>query len=112
MPWTVDRDETCWLIRVEGDCGMTSAAELKDLLLGGLASGKELRMDLEHAGEIDISFLQLLWAAERAASESVSGFTALVSGAAGSLARNAGFEAFPGGRRGPCEGTESQAAQE
>jgi anti-anti-sigma regulatory factor len=92
LPLTVDRDETRWLIRLDGEFNVTSAAELKKLLLEGLASGKELRLDLEGASEIDVTVLQLLWAAGRASAGVVSG----VSEAAAIIARDAGFERFPG----------------
>jgi len=92
LPLIVDRDETHWLIRLEGEFNVTSAAELKRLLLEGLASGKELHLDLDRASEIDVTALQLLWAAGRASAGVVSG----VSEAAATIARDAGFARFPG----------------
>lgn len=96
MPLTVHRNETQWLLHFEGDFNMTLAAELKGVLLEGLASGKELRLDLERAGEIDITLLQLLWAAEREAVRAGFRLESRVSEMAAGLARDAGFEEFPG----------------
>ena len=96
MPLTCERTETQCLIRLDGDCGVTSAAELKELLLEGLACGKDLRLDLEGATEIDVTTLQLLWAAGREATRTGFQFSSRVSKAVLSAARDAGFELFPG----------------
>ncbi len=96
MPLTVECNATHWVLRLEGDFNMMLAAELKGMLVEGLASGKELRVDLEGAGEIDITFLQLLWSAEREAVRAGSGFVSRVSRTASDQARDAGFEEFPG----------------
>ncbi|MGB6947325.1 MAG: STAS domain-containing protein [Bryobacteraceae bacterium] len=92
----VDRNETRWLFRWEGDCTISSAAELKLALVEGLASGQPLELDLERAGQIDISFLQLLWSAEREAARAGLGFVSRVPESAAAAARVAGFERFPG----------------
>jgi hypothetical protein len=94
----VDRQETHWLLRLEGDFNLTSAAELKGVLLEGLASGKELQLDLERTGEFDITLLQLLWSAGREAARAGSGFVSRVPAKAASVALAAGFERFPGER--------------
>ncbi len=96
MSWIVDRNETRWLFRLEGDFNMSSAAELKRVLLEGLASGQPLELDLERAGQIDITFLQLLWLAEQAAARAGLGLVSRVPESAAALARAAGFDSFPG----------------
>jgi anti-sigma B factor antagonist len=93
---TMERQESQSLIRLEGEFTVTSAAELKDLLLEGLASGNDLLLDLEQAGEIDITLMQLLWAAGREADRAGVSIAILVSDTAGAAAREAGFERFPG----------------
>jgi anti-anti-sigma regulatory factor len=98
---TVDRTETHWLLLMEGDFNMTSSAALQGALLEGLASGTELQLDLERVGDIDITFLQLLWSAERDAQRAGSGFVSRVSPTAAAVARAAGFERFPGERAQP-----------
>jgi hypothetical protein len=96
LPFTVEQDETRWLIRLEGDVNVTSATEFKGLLLEGLASAKELELDLERSGEIDLTVLQLLCAAEREAARVGSGFLSRASEAVSSTARGAGFDRLPG----------------
>ena len=97
MPITFDQSEGLCLIRLEGEVNISSAAELKKLLIAALASGNELRVDLERATELDVTALQLLWAAEREARGSGTGFTLLgrvpeeISVALG----DAGIEMFP-----------------
>ena len=100
MSVVVDRLETHWLIRLDGECSIASAPELKNLLVEWLASGKELRLDLESAGEIDVAVLQLLWATEREAERSGTLVTSRVSVAAACAARDLGFDHFPAAARG------------
>ena len=96
MPVTTERDETHLLIRIAGECTVTSAAELKALLLDGLASGGELRLDLDRAEAIDITVMQLLWAAGAEAERTGARIATRMPERAGSAAREAGFERFPG----------------
>ena len=84
------------MIRLAGELTLTFAVELKNLLLQGLASGNDLRLDLEQAEEIDITLMQLLWAAGREADRKGAGIAIQVSDAAATAAREAGFERFPG----------------
>jgi anti-anti-sigma regulatory factor len=92
----MERRESRSLIRLEGEFTVTSAAELKDMLLEGATSGNELLLDLERAEEIDITLLQLLWAAGREADRAGARIAIRLSDAAGAAAREAGFERFPG----------------
>lgn len=97
MAVTLDRGETHCLVRLEGQVNIAAAAELKNVLLQALASGKELRADLGPASDLDVTALQLLLAAEREAQESGTRF--VLAGplpgeiAAGALA--AGLASFP-----------------
>jgi anti-anti-sigma regulatory factor len=94
---TLDQTEELCFIHLEGEISITSATELKRLLIEALASGRELRVDLERATELDLTALQLLWAAERAAGGSGTGFMLVGSvpeGIAVALG-DAGFEKFP-----------------
>ena len=93
---TLERDEALWVLRLDGDCLMTVAAELQALLLEWLASARDLCVDLGGAGQIDITILQLLWAAHRAAARDNRGFVSRVPDKFAALAREAGFEGFPG----------------
>lgn len=96
MSVTGEQHATHLLIRMENAVSFTSADELKKLLIEGLASGKEVQLDLERAEEIDVTVMQLLWAAEREAERAGLGLVSHVSEAAAAAAREAGFERFPG----------------
>ena len=100
MAVTLERAESQPVIRLEGEFTLASAAELKRLLVEGLAAGKatgqDLRLDLERAGDIDITLMQLLWAAGREAEHSGLRLALSVSDAAERTAREAGFGRFPG----------------
>jgi anti-anti-sigma regulatory factor len=82
---------------LEGEIDITVAAELKKLLLQAMASGTDLRVDLDTATGLDVTALQLLWAAQREAGDSGVEITL-----AGQVPENisvavadAGFEKFP-----------------
>lgn len=88
--------ETRSTIRLAGDVTVTCAGELKTLLLEGLASGREVQLDLARAGEIDVAILQLLWAAGRQAQRSGTTLVTDLSESADRASREAGFDGFPG----------------
>jgi anti-anti-sigma regulatory factor len=92
----MEQQESQSVIRLAGELTLTSAAELKNLLLQGLASGNDLRLDLEQAEAIDITVMQLLWAAGREADRKGASLAIQMSDAAATAARDAGFERFPG----------------
>ena len=97
MPITLDQNEMQCLIHLEGEINIASAEEFKQLLVQALARGKDLRMNLERADELDVTAMQLLWSAEREAKKLGVAFT--VSGrvpeAIRAAAVEAGFEKFP-----------------
>ena len=93
---TIKRSETDLMIRLEDAVNVTSAEELKNLLLEGLVSGRDVHLDLERAEEIDVTVLQLLWAAAREADRKGTRMVTRVSDAAAAVAREVGFERFPG----------------
>ena len=96
MPLTIDRDGARSLVRVEGEFNLASAAELKALLLEELAASKGLQVDLAGVTGMDVSLLQLLWAAGQQASGRELPLVSGVSEEARRAAREAGFERFPG----------------
>ena len=67
MPVTLEQSEGQSVICAEGAVGIADAAELKRLLLQALQPGKEVRVSLERAVDLDVTAVQLLWAAGRAA---------------------------------------------
>jgi len=97
MPVTLEQGEGWCLIRMEGEVDISSAADLKKLLIDAVASGKELRVDLERATELDVTALQLLWAAEREARGAVVPVTLAghLPEAISVAVSDAGFEKFP-----------------
>jgi anti-anti-sigma regulatory factor len=84
------------VIRLDGACTLASAGDLKRLLVEGLASGKNLRVDLDGVEEIDLAALQLLWAVGREAERAGVGIAVRVTEAVVSAARAAGFERIAG----------------
>lgn len=67
MDGRFDRSTTPVRLRLGGDLAIESAADLQAQLLEALASGDPIQVELEAVTEVDISGLQLLTAAERAA---------------------------------------------
>ena len=96
MSVMMQRRETDLLIKLEGVVNLASAEELKSLLLEGLVSGRDVHLDLERAEEIDVTVLQLLWAAGREADCKGARMVIRVSEAAAAAAREVGFDRFPG----------------
>ena len=97
MQVTCEEDQAFSLIRLQGDVNVSSAAELKQLLLRALARGKGIDVDLGSVTEVDVTALQLLWAAERAAkTRGVKlSFVERWPEALASTLAEAGFENFP-----------------
>ncbi|MGA3023498.1 MAG: STAS domain-containing protein [Bryobacteraceae bacterium] len=95
MPIALQRHESHWLIGLEGRIAIESAAELKQLLLEWLAAGKDLELDLQGAEEIDITIMQLLWAAGREAARTGAGIVGRASNASILAVRDAGFAQMP-----------------
>lgn len=91
MPASVVQDDARFLIRLEGEIGVSDAAELKNLLLEGLASGRKVHLDLEQAKEIDVTFMQLWQAALREAGRAGQQIEMRLSEAAQVALRRAGL---------------------
>ncbi|MFZ1084678.1 MAG: STAS domain-containing protein [Terracidiphilus sp.] len=67
MGVTLEQSETLNLLRLEGAVGIGCAAEFKGLLEQALASGGEVQVSLQGATDLDVTAVQLLWAAGRKA---------------------------------------------
>jgi ABC-type transporter Mla MlaB component len=96
VPVALEQHESQWLIRLEGQVTLASAAELKKLLLECLPAGKGLKLDLDRADEIDITVLQLLWAVAREAKGAGAGIECHASSAAAATVCDSGFAQIPG----------------
>lgn len=67
MPVTLEQKDTLTLIHLEGVIDIGCAAELKELLIEKLKSGSGVYVSLESATNLDVTAVQLLWAAAREA---------------------------------------------
>jgi anti-anti-sigma regulatory factor len=70
VPIILDESEGISLIRIDGDVDIAMAAEMKNLLVKVLASGKDLHISMASARELDVTALQLLYATEQEAAKS------------------------------------------
>jgi ABC-type transporter Mla MlaB component len=97
LPVTFDDRATRCILRLEGEIDVTCSAELKRGLIEAISSGKEVQLDLAQASDLDVTALQLLWAARREAEKTGASFAAAgdVPGNIGSAVGEAGFESFP-----------------
>jgi anti-anti-sigma factor len=97
MPVALEQAGGLSVIHFQGEINISSAAGLKEELLRALASGSDLRLDVELLTGLDVTALQLLWAAEREARGSGKAFTVLQAIPDGILlaACEAGLERFP-----------------
>lgn len=69
MSVTLDQQAEISVVGLEGEVDIRAAAELKAILLAALLSRRQLRVDLVGLTTLDITTLQLLWAAEHAAAK-------------------------------------------
>jgi anti-anti-sigma regulatory factor len=74
MGISLDKSEAGAVISLAGTIDITCAAELKVLLLEALDSGTEVLISLGDAIDLDVTAIQLLWAAQRQARQSTVGF--------------------------------------
>jgi 16S rRNA U1498 N3-methylase RsmE len=94
VPVTLEENDALSRIRLEGAIEIDCAAELKALLVQALSSGKETRIAIEAATHLDVTAIQLLWAAKREAARSGARFALSPPAPEGIAAalREAGFE--------------------
>ena len=94
MPATMERNAGRTLVRLEGDCTLESATELKLLLVAALAGSEEVQLDLEGAGQIDITAMQLIWAAISEGTRTGISVTVTLADPVRKAAQDAGFGSF------------------
>ena len=75
MGITLNDSKAQAVIGLDGVVDISSAAELKTLLLRALHGGKKVRVSLDKVTDLDVTAVQLLWAAEREASKAGAGFS-------------------------------------
>jgi anti-anti-sigma regulatory factor len=97
VPVIFDRVSAPGVIRLEGEVDISDAARLKEVLLEALRDHGATRISLGNATGLDVTAVQLLWAAERGARASgvVLALEGPVPGALRSALEAAGFERFP-----------------
>jgi anti-anti-sigma factor len=97
MPVTLDQGGALCTVQLEGEVNIACAEQLKTSLVEALGYGKEMRVDLERVTELDITALQLLWAAGHKAAGSGLGFALAgkVPESVLEVATDTGFEKFP-----------------
>jgi anti-anti-sigma regulatory factor len=71
---TLEQNDVLSTIHLEGAIDIVSAGELKALLLEALGSGRPVRAVLEGTTGLDVTAMQLLWAARQTARASEVGF--------------------------------------
>jgi anti-anti-sigma factor len=67
MRFEFSQSSDAMILRLEGECTMESATELKEVLLQGLDKSDKVLVNLEKVTEVDTSCLQLLCSALRTA---------------------------------------------
>jgi anti-anti-sigma regulatory factor len=67
MGIALEQIDNSTMLRLDGAIDIACAAELKTLLRDAIASGTDVCVALDHATELDITAVQLLWAGEREA---------------------------------------------
>ena len=84
------------VINLRENVDISDAVDLKQALLDAILSRKELCLDLSSVTDLDITAVQLLWAAARESRNAGIAFTLLgaVPEAVTSTVRDAGFDAF------------------
>jgi hypothetical protein len=74
LPVSLEQDGALGRIRLQGGIDIGCAQELKALLVQGLSSSTELRVLPAEATELDVTAVQLLWAARCEATTLSVGF--------------------------------------
>jgi anti-anti-sigma regulatory factor len=93
----IERREEVSVIQLEGSIDISVAADFKQTLLDAFNGPKAIRIALASTTELDVTAIQLLWAAEREAKASSFGFSlegSLPNSIADGL-KDMGFEKFP-----------------
>ena len=75
MSITLEQTESLSVIHLEGAIDIASAAELKEALLKALEGGGEVRVSLDKLTGLDVTAVELLWAAGREAKKAGAAFS-------------------------------------
>lgn len=93
----MNQDSQSTFIRLEGAIDISCAAALKEANLKAIAAGKPVQIALEGATSLDVTAMQILWAAEGAARAQGLGFAlqGQLPEVLCAALRDAGWEGFP-----------------
>jgi anti-anti-sigma factor len=96
MAIAVDETELGSVLVLEGTIDISSAGELKAILLKAFGSGKEVSISLDAVTYLVVTAVQLLWAAEQHARRSgaVFRFSGHLSDQVSATLADAGFASF------------------
>ena len=97
MAITLEHREKATMIRIDGPADIAVAADLKRALLDAFTGSNAVEVSLDSCTEIDVTAVQLLWAAEREARSLNIRFTLEgdLPNSIGTALNDAGFEKFP-----------------
>lgn len=97
MGITLEQREESSVVCLEGTIDIACAAELRTVLLDALQLGHAIRVAAGQVTGLDMTSIQLLWAAQREATARGVGFALAgqMPESASAALRDAGFDAFP-----------------
>ncbi len=75
MSIALSHDGGCCQIQLDGAIDISCAADLKESLVQALEMGEEISISLAGTTDLDVTAVQLLWAAARDAEQRRLGFT-------------------------------------
>jgi anti-anti-sigma regulatory factor len=67
MPVTLKLGKDKSALRLDGQIDIASAAELKQAMLDAISAGKKVSLSLQRVTDLDVTAVQLIWAAQREA---------------------------------------------
>lgn len=97
MGIALEENEAGTLVLLEGTIDISSAAELKALLISALGTGKHLSISLAEVQYLDVTAVQLIWSAGQQAQRSGVGFSlpGIPAGPVAQSLADGGFPSFP-----------------
>lgn len=97
MTTTFHQQDGRAVLQLLGDIDIAGSIELKTMLTQAFSTGKDVGLDFSAAETLDITAIQLLWAAARQAEKTGTPLTVVGPLPQGilSVMRSAGFEHFP-----------------
>jgi len=98
MTYSIEQSDGTETITLEGDLTVSSAEELRNLLIRSLSDSSRVGVNLEHVAEVDLTILQLLCSAHRTSAQMNKsiGFTGALPEALKNIAVRSGFARHAG----------------